>query len=176
MPKPWPAGRLRLLQVGTTYDKNLTRVVKACAGLPIQLSILGSLTASQREQLDCHGIDYEGFCDLTEDEVVALYAASDLVIFASTYEGFGLPILEAQAVGRPVLTSNLSPMREVAGGGALLVDPLNAEDIRSGLLRLMGDAGLRESLVSVGFRNVRQYSASAVAGHYAELYREVVGK
>ena len=176
MPKPWPSGKPRLLHVGTTDNKNLSRVVEACAGLSIQLSILGKLTASQREQLDRQGIDYEGFCDLTKDRVVALYAMSDLVVFVSTYEGFGIPILEAQAVGRPVLTSDLSPMREVAGGGALLVDPLNLEDIRSGLVRLMGDAGLREEMVLAGFRNVRQYSASAVAMQYAAVYREVIGE
>ncbi|MCX6907911.1 MAG: glycosyltransferase family 1 protein [Verrucomicrobia bacterium] len=176
MPKPWPSDKPRLLQVGTTDNKNLSRLIEACAGLPIQLSILGKLMASQRDQLDRQGVDYEVFNDLTKDQVVALYAASNLVVFVSTYEGFGIPILEAQAIGRPVLTSNLSPMREVAGDGALLVDPLNTEDIRSGLLRLMGDAGLRERIVSAGFRNVRQYSATAVAKQYAAVYREVVGE
>jgi glycosyltransferase involved in cell wall biosynthesis len=176
MPKPWPLGKPRLLQVGVTDNKNFSRVVEACSGLPVQLFILGKLTAFQREQLDRQKIDYEGFCDLSEDQVVALYAASDLVVFVSTYEGFGMPIIEAQAVGRPVLTSNLSPMREVAGGGALLVNPLSPDDIRSGLLRLIGNAGLREELVSAGFRNARQYSASAVAGQYAAVYSEVIGK
>jgi len=175
MPKAWPAEKPRLLQVGTSDNKNLTRVVEACAGLPVQLCILGRLTASQHEQLDRQEVDYEVFCNSPKDKVVALYAASDLVVFVSTYEGFGLPIVEAQAVGRPVLTSDLSPMREVAGSGALLVNPFNAESIRAGLLRLLGDAGLREELVATGFRNVRQYSASAVALQYAAVYREVVG-
>ena len=173
-PKAWPVGKPRLLQVGTTDNKNLARVIGACAGFPIQLAILGKLTAMQCEQLDRLAIDYEDFCDLTEEQVVELYAASDLVIFVSTYEGFGLPILEAQAVGRPVLTSNLSPMREVAGGGALLVDPHNQEDIRSGLLRLMADAGLREGLVVAGFKNVLKYSVSSVAQQYAAVYQEVL--
>lgn len=174
IPKPWPSTKPRLLQVGTTDNKNLTRLVEACAGLPIQLAIVGKLTAAQREHLVRQRIEFEVFSNLARDQVVALYAASDLVVFASTYEGFGIPILEAQAVGRPVLTSDLSPMRDVAGGGALLVDPLNVEAIRSGLLRLIGDPGLREKLVAEGFRNVRQYSASAVASQYAAVYREVL--
>lgn len=173
-PKSWPAGKPRLLHVGTTDNKNLARTIAACAGLPVQLAILGKLTAIQREQLNREQIDFVEFRDLSKDQVVALYASSDLVLFVSTYEGFGLPIIEAQAVGRPVLTSDLSPMREVAGGGALLVDPLNVAAIRAALLRLLESANLRAELVEAGFRNVRQYSASAVAHQYATLYREVL--
>ncbi len=176
IPKPWPTSRPRLLHIGTTDNKNLARVVEACAGLQIQLAILGKLTPLQREHLVHHRVDCEEFVNLSKDRVVALYAACDLVVFVSTYEGFGLPIIEAQAVGRPVLTSDLSPTREVAGGGALLVDPFNPQSIRAGLLRLIENPGLREKLVAEGFQNVRQYSATAVAKQYADLYREVLGK
>lgn len=173
-PKPWPAGKPRILQIGTTHNKNVGRVIEASRGLPIQLAFLGKLTTEQRQLLDQQGTAYEEFCGLSKDEAVALYAACDLVIFVSTYEGFGLPIVEAQAVGRPVLTSDLSPMREVAGGGALLVDPVKVNDIRAGLRRLLEDAGLRQQLVAAGYQNVRRYSAEAVAGQYAAVYREVL--
>jgi glycosyltransferase involved in cell wall biosynthesis len=85
-----------------------------------------------------------------------------------------MPILEAQAVGRPVLTSNLAPMADVAGHGALKVDPYDGTAIRAGLERLITEPVLRDQLVDAGFQNVRQYSASAVAARYADLYREVI--
>ena len=75
----------------------------------------------------------------------------------SLYEGFGLPILEAQAVGRPIVTSSWDPMRSVAGQGALLVDPEDVEEIREGVLAIVNNAELQSKLVSKGLENVKRY-------------------
>ena len=172
--KPWNAAKPCVLLVGTTPNKNLDRIAQACEGLRVRLSILGRLDAGQRAALDARAIEYESHSDLPKEKVVALYQSCDLVCFVSTYEGFGMPILEAQAVGRPVLTSDISPMREVAGEGAFKVDPFDVDSIRTGLERLIGDGGLREDLIREGFRNVKGYSAESVAAQYAALYREVL--
>ena len=173
---PYPLqGKVRVLQVGTTDNKNLERVIHACSGLAVRLCILGRLSESQRAQLAAHDVEYEDHQDLAKAQVVALYQSCDLLVFVSTYEGFGMPILEAQAVGRPVLTSAISPLQEVAGAGALIVDPFDTAAIRAGLVRLMEEPALRDQLVPDGFRNVARYSAESVAMQYAELYREVVG-
>jgi glycosyltransferase involved in cell wall biosynthesis len=111
IPRPWPDERPTVLLVGTTDNKNLSRVVTACTGLEVQLCILGNLTGSQQQQLDQNGVEHECHQGLTRQEVVSLYQSCELVVFVSTYEGFGMPILEAQAVGRPVLTSDISPMK-----------------------------------------------------------------
>jgi glycosyltransferase involved in cell wall biosynthesis len=172
---PYPLqGKVRVLCVGTTDNKNLTRVVEACACLDVRLCILGKPAETQRMHLAEQAVEHEVYQGLTREEVVALYQSCDLVCFVSTYEGFGMPILEGQAVGRPVLTSNISPMSEVAGEGALKVDPFDVLAIRCGFKRLMEDAGFREDLVQKGFRNVMHYTAESVAAQYAALYREVL--
>lgn len=174
--KPWPVGDVRVLLVGTTENKNLGRIAAACAGLPVQFCILGRPTEAQKIELERHGVSFESHSGLSREQVVELYSSCDLVVFVSTYEGFGLPILEGQAVGRPVLTSNIAPMDAVAGDGALLVDPFDIESIRVGMTRLLNDEALRADLVQKGFENVAKYSAESVAGQYAELYREVLNE
>ena len=86
-----------------------------------------------------------------------------------------MPIIEAQAVGRPVVTSAVSPMADVAGADACLVDPQNPDSIRSGVKRILSDAGYREKLVLRGYENVKKYRADVVAEQYASLYRELWG-
>jgi glycosyltransferase involved in cell wall biosynthesis len=172
--KPWPVGPPRLLVVGTTSNKNLERVAEACRGLPLTLVILGQLNDTQGELLSGHGLHFEEISNLTSQAVVQLYCGCDLVAFVSTYEGFGLPILEAQVVGRPVLTSHLAPMSDVAGDGALKVDPFDVAAIRGALQSLLTQPALREVLVQKGFENVKKYSATAIAAKYAALYREVL--
>jgi glycosyltransferase involved in cell wall biosynthesis len=110
---------------------------------------------------------------LTDGELVAAYRRCDVVVFASLYEGFGLPILEAQAMGRPVITSNFGAMKEAAGDGALLVDPRSVEEIRAAILRIKNEPGLREELVRKGRENAERFRADAIALKYAEIYRAV---
>ena len=171
----WRPDRPRLLHVGTTPNKNLERVTDACAGLPVELRILGRVAEGQTRKLEAAGIKFQVFCDLGRNEVVRLYQDCDAVLFPSLYEGFGMPILEGQAVGRPVLTSNRDPMRQVAGEGALLVDPDEVDSIRNGIQRLLREPELRSELVRRGFENVKRYAPEAVAAQYAELYRRDTG-
>jgi glycosyltransferase involved in cell wall biosynthesis len=98
-----------------------------------------------------------------------------MLLFASTYEGFGLPIIEAQAVGRPVITSDLCSMPEAAGGAACLVDPYDVAAIRQAVLRVMEDHEYRDDLIARGLVNVERFRASKVAAQYAQLYRTVAG-
>jgi glycosyltransferase involved in cell wall biosynthesis len=175
---PWPqefrTQKPVILQVGTApHNKNISRVAEALQGISCHLDIVGRLTERQREALESNDIQYTEQWDLSDQQVIEKYRECDIVVFASTYEGFGMPIVEANATGRPVVTSNIGPMPEVAGSAACLVDPFNCTSIREGILRVIEDANYRIRLVAQGYENVKRFQAEVIAAQYADLYREV---
>lgn len=175
-PKEFNVDRPTILQVGTTDNKNLPRLAPALRGLTCRLQILGRPTAEQEAVLRENGIDYAWAAGISREAVVELYRQADLLCFVSTCEGFGLPVIEAQAVGRPVVTSNLSSLPEVAGAGALLVDPYDVAAIRSAVQRVIAEPALRTGLVNAGQENIKRFSPQRIAGLYADLYREVAAE
>ena len=91
-------------------------------------------------------------------------------MFASLYEGFGLPILEAQSVGRLVITSNRGAMAEVAGKGALLVDPDSVKAIHNGVISAIHNLPLRTSLLSEGIINKDKYNMQTIMQQHESVY------
>lgn len=168
--------RPRILFVGTTENKNLDRLAQAMEGVPAELDIIGDLGEHQKACLRRYKIAYTQCSRISREALLEHYHGCDLVAFPSTYEGFGLPILEGQAVGKPVLTSAISPMREVAGDGACLVDPYDAGSIREGLLRITGDPDYRDGLVRSGLTNAAKYSLGNIVESYARLYTGLLEK
>lgn len=164
-----------LLHVGMAPNKNFERTVEALEGIPCHLNIVGKLQDSHLAKLAQHGVAYTAVHNISDGEMRQMYADCDVLLFVSTYEGFGMPIIEANTVGRPVLTSNLSSMPEVAGDAACLVNPNEVTDIRRGLLRIIQDPAYRERLVANGYRNAQRFNPEAIAQQYAELYFETAG-
>lgn len=175
-PRSFRAERPRILQVGTGKNKNVLRLVEAVRKIPCHLRLVGALSEEQLRALRDAQIEYSAVAGLSDMELVEEYRACDLLVFASTYEGFGLPIVEAQATGRPVVTSNILSMPEVAGDAACLVDPFDVASIRQGVLRIIGDARYRDELIRRGHENVKRFRPESIAAEYVKLYEELANE
>lgn len=162
-----------ILHIGTKENKNLPRLVEAIRGLSVRLHVIGKLSNEQNQILSDSKISFRNSHGLTMTEIVQVYADADIVAFVSLAEGFGMPILEAQSMCRPVITSNCSSMPEVAGDGALLVDPTNVGNIRDGICRLMNEPDTREALIQRGESNVRRFTPQSIARCYIDLYQRI---
>ena len=177
-----------VLAVGTLEPrKNLTALLHAFARLQrrggidpaLRLVLVGArgwLDEPIYETVRALGLDqrvhFAGFVD--DDDLPAVYSGAALFVFASLYEGFGLPLLEAMACGVPVITSNVSAMPEVAGGAALLVDPRDVDDLAAAIARLLRDDALRDRLRGAGIARARQFPWAATARQTLDAYASLV--
>ena len=104
------------------------------------------------------------------------YEKCDILSFVSTYEGFGLPIIEAQTCGRVVITSNISSLPEVAGNGAYFINPYDITEIKNGIKELINNSKLRDELIQNGIENVKRFNPEQIANQYKELYQKVLNE
>jgi glycosyltransferase involved in cell wall biosynthesis len=174
-PKLFNRVKPQLLQIGTGYNKNLLRLIEALEGINCSLTIIGKLSDEQSTALRKYNIDYLNEYDLTDAQMLEKYRACDILTFVSTAEGFGMPIIEANAVGRVVITSNISSMPEVANNAACLVNPMNVQDIRNGVLKVISEDNYRSELIEKGKINSSKYNADTIAEQYLKLYHEMMG-
>ena len=163
----------RILQIGTAPNKNVPRLVEALRGQACKLAILGPLSRELGAVLRENGIDFEHLQHLPLDDVVSEYEKADIVAFASTHEGFGMPIIEANAVGRPVICGNRASMPEVARDAACIVDPYDVDEIRAGIDRIISDDRYREVLVERGRENAKRFEPDEIARKYLDIYRRI---
>ncbi|RCW90250.1 glycosyltransferase family 4 protein [Winogradskyella arenosi] len=163
----------KILLLGTKPNKNLCRVLESLKDIPCEVVLIGYPTKDQKDLAAKFNIEITYKFNLDIQDVIAEYKACHLLCFVSTYEGFGMPIIEAQAIGRPVITSNLGAMKEVAAQTALLVNPYSIDEIRGGIIKIIEDENLRRTLIQKGLRNVERFSIETVAKHYMDVYQEV---
>ncbi len=166
----------RLLMVGTAPHKNLERVVEAIAGLEVTLAVVGPLSDERKTLLRRSNLRHEHLEGLDDAQLIDAFRKCDVLIFPSTYEGWGMPIIEAQATGRPVVTANVASMPESAGGAACLVDPRDVASIRGGIVRILSDRDYALGLIAAGRENARKYDARALAEQFALVYRRVAAR
>jgi glycosyltransferase involved in cell wall biosynthesis len=153
-----------VLAVGTLEPrKNLRRVAEAARRAGLELRVVGAAGWG--------GVEAPGRVgEVSDDELAALYRGARMLVFPSLYEGFGIPVLEAMASGTPVVTSRGGATEEVAGGAAVLVDPLDVDSIAAGI----GEADARrDELRAAGLERTRAYSWDAVADTVEAVWREL---
>ncbi len=163
-----------ILQIGTKENKNIPRLIEAITNIKCKLIVVGKLNETQINLLIKNKIDYQNYYNLEYNKIIELYKLSDIVAFVSTYEGFGVPILEANATGRVIITANISPMKEIAQTSAYLVNPESVTEIYQGIKNIINDAELRNRLITNGLLNVEKYKADNIAKMYANLYQKIL--
>lgn len=160
-----------VLQIGTKINKNLENTIKALRGLTCHLRIIGPLSDAHKKLLQENKIEYSQTQNLSNQEILQEYINCDIVMFPSYYEGFGMPIIEGQAVGRVVITSNISPMKDIAGNSAVIVDPHNATSIRDGYIQALKEY---KTYQMKGLKNARLYNVNHISQMYLNSYISLI--
>jgi glycosyltransferase involved in cell wall biosynthesis len=169
-----------------TERRNLSALIKAFAllkkfnGIPHKLLIVGAElpgTSPFRQVITSEGLSDEvvvvGYAD--HQDMVLVYNAADLFIYPSSYEGFGMPVLEAMACGAPVIALNNTSLPEIAGGIAHLLKNAEVATLKEGIETVLGDTRLRERMSKDGPKRAAAYDWHSVTKRYLELMIPLAG-
>lgn len=179
---PWTAGRIDVIPHGVDEaffrldrsrvgdfvlcvstlhpHKNIERLIRAYLrkkrDFKLMIAGMRGFQTREIEKLVTPEIEVTGW--VSRKRLLELYAGARAFVYPSTFEGFGMPVLEAMAAGIPTACSSIAPLREVAGDAALLFDPLSEDAIAEGLDRITGDETLRARLAEAGPRRAREFT------------------
>jgi len=178
---PRPAERPYVLFVGTIEPrKNVDTLLDAWQSTRLRddfdLFIAGPVGWSAektvaRLRAGVPGVRYLGY--VSEDELPGLTAGAAAFVYPSLYEGFGFPVAQAMAAGVPVITSNTSCLPEIAGEGAVLVDPRSPDEIAAAMKKTLTSPTLRDQLGRAGAARAQHYRWDECAQKSLEFFRRM---
>jgi glycosyltransferase involved in cell wall biosynthesis len=171
--KEFNSERPRVLILGTASNKNIERTIQALNAVKCYVSIIGKLNNEQIQLLKSNKIDYCNKVNLTDYEVMEEYIQCDIVCFCSLYEGFGMPIIEANAIGRVVIASKIPSIIEIGNNSVFYVDPYKIDEIRNGISILINDQKLRSELIQNGLMNIKKFSPENILSKYLDVYNNM---
>lgn len=162
--------------------KNLARLIQAFQMildlLPHELVITGDKGWNNANELllisQTRRTKKIGF--VPENEITCLYNLADIYVYPSLYEGFGLPVLEAQACGVPVIASNVTSIPEVGKDSVCYVSPTSVHGLAEAILKVASDRQYRERLIQMGFKNIQNFSWDNGAMALLKTCAEIIGK
>jgi len=171
-----------ILCVGTIEQrKNQLSILKALVEkkLDIDIVILGKPTTYinlLKRFIDESGIKKQVIFlhDTTTAELQAIYQIAEILVYPSFFEGFGLPVLEAQASGCPVITSDISSLPEAGGDGALYINPADISEIGNSILNVLSDQQLKNDLIRRGTAHSELFREKVVARRLMNLYLRII--
>ena len=160
----------QIVYTGNLYPhKNIGVLISAVERLQIKLKIICARNVFEKRLPKSEYVEYLG--RLSDEEMVKVYKNSQAFVFPSLIEGFGLPGLEAMAVGLPVIAARASCLPEIYGDAALYFDPHDVNDLISKIQSVLSDKNLVKSLTQKGKQQVKKYSWAKMAKQTWEIYQ-----
>ncbi|WP_018676318.1 glycosyltransferase family 4 protein [Riemerella columbina] len=167
-----------ILNVGTIEPrKNLLSVVKALRETEIPLVVVGKKTSYYKkveQEIAQYKQKVKFLSGVTMRELAAIYQMTNLFIYPSLFEGFGIPVIEALFSKTPVITSNLSCLPEAGGADSIYINPYSAEDIRAKILHLWDNEEERNRRADKGFEFVQKFNDDTIAKNLMAVYQELI--
>lgn len=169
-PRYTVGNQVRVLMIGTKSNKNIERTIEALAPLNPEITIIGRLNDKQKQLIAESGLAFRNLCNISDDVINAEYKRCDIVMFCSLFEGFGMPLLEANKVGRPVVASDIPVLKEVGGDAAVYADPYDINSIRAAFEKVISNEELCRRLVDNGLKNAANHEISEIMEKWDKLY------
>lgn len=166
----------KILIVGTLPHKNVKNMIMGIIGLNVNLTIVGEIENSVKLLLKKNKINYKNYIKVNNNKIKNLYTQNDILLMASKYEGFGMPIIEAQASGAVVITSNKEPMKSVAGKHGVFVNPYKPKEIKKSIKKIIKNKKLFLKIIKNGRYNSSKYRSNIILKKYKEIYLKIIKK